>query len=49
MREEPIELVFHNVHDHGVKIIDLWTNEVEMGRNRGTKALTEMGIGKGEK
>lgn len=28
-QEKPIELVFHNIHDHGVEIIDMWINEVE--------------------
>ncbi len=27
--EKPIELVFHNIHDHGVEIMDLWMKEVE--------------------
>lgn len=26
--EQPLELVFHNIHDHGVQIMDLWMNEV---------------------
>ena len=25
---KPVELVFHNIHDHGVEIIDMWMNEV---------------------
>jgi TRAP-type C4-dicarboxylate transport system substrate-binding protein len=28
--EKPVELVFHNVHEHGVEIADMWMNEVEM-------------------
>ncbi len=28
-QEKPIELVFHNIHDHGVEIVDMWMNEVE--------------------
>lgn len=27
--ERPVELVFHNIHDHGVEIMDMWMNEVE--------------------
>lgn len=27
-QENPIELVFHNIHDHGVEIMDLWMSEV---------------------
>ncbi len=26
---KPIELIFHNIHDHGVQISDLWMQEVE--------------------
>jgi len=28
-QEKPIELVFHNIHNHGVEIMDMWINEVE--------------------
>lgn len=28
-QEKQIELVFHNIHEHGVEIIDLWMKEVE--------------------
>jgi TRAP-type C4-dicarboxylate transport system substrate-binding protein len=27
--EKPIELVFHNIHDHGTEIADMWMNEVK--------------------
>ena len=26
---KPIEFVFHNIHDHGEEIADMWMNEVE--------------------
>ena len=28
-QEKPIELVFHNIHDHGTEIADMWMNEVK--------------------
>jgi TRAP-type C4-dicarboxylate transport system substrate-binding protein len=28
-REKPIELVIHNIHEHGTQIMDLWMREVE--------------------
>jgi TRAP-type C4-dicarboxylate transport system substrate-binding protein len=43
-RENPIELVFHNIHDHGVEIMDLWMSEVQKrtgGRVRFTKTAGE--------
>ncbi|MFZ2146925.1 MAG: hypothetical protein WAV28_06870 [Sedimentisphaerales bacterium] len=43
-QEKPIELVFHNIHDHGVEIMDMWMNEVETrtsGRVRFTKSSGE--------
>ena len=43
-KEKPIELVFHNIHDHGVEIMDMWMNEVETrtsGRVRFTKSSGE--------
>jgi TRAP-type C4-dicarboxylate transport system substrate-binding protein len=27
-KEKPIELVFHNIHEHGVEIMDIWMSEV---------------------
>jgi TRAP-type C4-dicarboxylate transport system substrate-binding protein len=27
--QKPVELIFHNIHDHGVEIADMWMNEVE--------------------
>ena len=39
-----IELVFHNIHDHGVGIMDNWINEIETrsgGRVRFTKSSGE--------
>ena len=29
MNEKPIELVFHNIHEHGVEVMDMWMNEIE--------------------
>lgn len=29
LREKPIELVFHNIHDHGIEITDMWMKAVE--------------------
>ncbi len=29
LNEKPIELVFHNIHEHGVEIMDMWMNEIE--------------------
>ena len=29
LHEKPIELVFHNIHEHGVEIMDMWMNEIE--------------------
>jgi len=43
-QEKPVELVFHNIHDHGVEITDMWMNEVETrtgGRVRFTKRSGE--------
>jgi len=43
-KEKPIELIFHNIHDHGVEIIDIWMKEVETrtnGRVRFTKNTGE--------
>jgi TRAP-type transport system periplasmic protein len=31
--EPPIELVIHNIHDHGTEILDLWISEVERRTN----------------
>jgi TRAP-type C4-dicarboxylate transport system substrate-binding protein len=31
--EKPIELVCHNIHDHGVEITDMWMKEVERRTN----------------
>ena len=42
--EEPIELVFHNIHDHGTDIMDMWMNEVQTrtgGRVRFRKSSGE--------
>ena len=42
--EKPIELVFHNIHDHGVEIMDIWMKEVETrtgGRVQFTKRIGE--------
>jgi TRAP-type C4-dicarboxylate transport system substrate-binding protein len=42
--EKPLELVFHNIHDHGVEIMDMWMNEVTMrcnGKVRFTKSSGE--------
>jgi len=36
-QEKPSELVFHNIHEHGVEIADMWINEVE-ARSNGTSA-----------
>ena len=41
---QPIDLVFHNIHEHGVGIIDRWITEVERrtgGRVRFTKTAGE--------
>jgi TRAP-type C4-dicarboxylate transport system substrate-binding protein len=43
-RERPIELLLHNVHDHGTEIMDMWTKEVETrtaGRVRFKKTVGE--------
>jgi TRAP-type transport system periplasmic protein len=29
-REKPIELLIHNIHEHGVEIMDMWMKEVEI-------------------
>jgi TRAP-type C4-dicarboxylate transport system substrate-binding protein len=29
LNEKPRELIFHNIHDHGTEIVDMWMNEVE--------------------
>ena len=29
MNEKPIELRFHNIHEHGTEIMDMWINEIE--------------------
>jgi TRAP-type C4-dicarboxylate transport system substrate-binding protein len=31
--EKPIELIFHNVHEHGVEITNMWMKEVETRTN----------------
>jgi TRAP-type C4-dicarboxylate transport system substrate-binding protein len=41
---KPIELVFHNIHEHGTEIMDRWIHEVEArtgGRVRFTKTVGE--------
>lgn len=41
---KPIELIFHNIHEHGVGIMDLWIKEIETrtgGRVRFTKSSGE--------
>jgi len=41
---KPIELVFHNIHEHGVEIMDMWINEIETrtgGRIRFAKTSGE--------
>ena len=43
-QEGKIELVFHNIHDHGVGIMDMWMKEIEArsgGRVRFTKSSGE--------
>ena len=43
-QEKPIELAFHNIHDHGIEIADMWMNEVETrssGRVRFKKSSGE--------
>jgi hypothetical protein len=37
---KPIELIFHNIHDHGVEITNLWIGEVER-RTRGKVHFTK--------
>ena len=32
-QEKPLELVFHNIHDHGVEIVDMWMDEVSTRSN----------------
>jgi TRAP-type C4-dicarboxylate transport system substrate-binding protein len=42
--EKPIELLFHNIHEHGVEIADMWMKEVEKrtgGRVRFRKSSGE--------
>lgn len=39
-RDKQLELVFHNIHDHGVEIMDMWMNEVET-RTRGRVRFTK--------
>lgn len=39
-QEKPLELVFHNIHDHGVEIMDMWMNEV-MTRTSGRVCFTK--------
>ena len=39
MYEKPIELVFHNIHEHGVEVMDMWMNEIET-RSRGRVKFT---------
>jgi TRAP-type C4-dicarboxylate transport system substrate-binding protein len=42
--EKPIELIFHNIHEHGTEIMDMWINEIETrtgGRVRFTKSSGE--------
>jgi TRAP-type C4-dicarboxylate transport system substrate-binding protein len=44
MNGEPIELVFHNIHEHSTGIMDMWINEIETrtgGRVRFTKSTGE--------
>ena len=43
-QEKPIELIIHNIHDHGVAIMDMWMDEVttrSQGRVRFTKTIGE--------
>jgi TRAP-type C4-dicarboxylate transport system substrate-binding protein len=37
MKVEPIELIFHNIHEHGVGIIDRWISEVEKRTGGGVR------------
>ena len=42
--EEPIELIFHNIHNHGTEIVDMWINELETrtgGKVKFTKSSGE--------
>lgn len=42
--EKPIELIFHNIHEHGTEIMDMWMKEIETrtgGRVRFTKSTGE--------
>ena len=44
LNKKPIELVFHNIHDHGVEIMDMWMNEIEIrtgGRVKFTRSTGE--------
>jgi TRAP-type C4-dicarboxylate transport system substrate-binding protein len=38
--EKSIELVFHNIHDHGTEIMDMWMKEIET-RTRGIVRFTK--------
>ena len=33
LQEKPIKLVFHNIHDHGIEITDMWMKAVETRTN----------------
>ena len=37
--EKPIELIFHNIHEHGIEVMDMWMNEIET-RTRGKVKFT---------
>ena len=39
-QDEKIELVFHNIHDHGVGIMDMWMKEIET-RSGGSVRFTK--------
>ena len=38
--EKPIELIFHNIHEHGIEVMDMWMNEIET-RTRGKVRFTK--------
>ena len=43
-QDKAIVLVFHNIHDHGTEIMDMWMNEIEIrtgGRVKFTRSTGE--------
>ena len=48
-QEKPIEVVFHNIHDHGTEIADMWMDEVKTRTGGRVRFRKTSGQGSGKK